>query len=345
MNRLSAIAWFAVTVGLAVPALPAGATTIDVASTFPLELPLFSEAVSSLARQIGDLTDGSVNLVFHAPGDLASAADAMEMVSTGKLAAAWSTAGQLSQRDVAFEALSSIPFGPDTNEYLAWLLEGGGLQLSRKLFADYGIYNVPCLIMPPEGAGWFSTEIKTVEDLKGLRIRYFGLGGRVLARLGATLVRLSPDQLVGALQRHEIDAAEYSLPAMDLVLGLNRVARYYYFPGWHQQTTLYELYFALDTWRGLTPKQQRVIETACAVTMRDGIARAANQQTSALRDIKASGIKLRRWSPQLLLAFEASWAEMADELKKTNPRFREILESYQRFRDDYAFWKRISYLP
>lgn len=344
MNRLSMIAWFAVAVGALSPALPVGATTIDVASTFPVELPLFVEAVSSVARQVDELTDGEVKLVFHPPDDLASAADAMEQVSAGRLVAAWSTAGQLSQRDAAFEALSSIPFGPDTNEYLAWLFEGGGLQLSRALFAEHGIHNVPCLILPPEGAGWFSTEIRTVEDLKGLRIRYFGLGGRVLAKLGATVVRLTPDKLVDAMQRHEIDAAEYSLPAMDLVLGLNRVARYYYFPGWHQQTTLYELYFNLATWQGLSVKQQQTIETACAVAMRDGIARAATIQTAALRDIRASGIKLRRWSPQLLLAFEAAWAEVADDLKKTNPRFREILESYQRFRDDYAFWKRFSYL-
>jgi len=344
MLRLSSIAWSIAVACLASPAFSAGPLTIDIASTFPLSLPLFLETTHSLSRQVADLSDGGLTLSFHEPGQMASVAQTFDLVSEGKIAAALSTAGQFSSRDVAFEALSSIPFGPDANEYLAWLLQGGGLELSRKLFAEYGIHNVPCLVLPPEGAGWFSREIRTVDDLKGLKIRYFGLGGRVLSKLGATVVSLSPGEIVGALQRHEIDGAEYSVPSMDLVLGLQTVAKYYYFPGWHQQTTLYELYFAKGAWDGLSEKQQRVIETACAVTMRDGIARAATMQTAALKDIKANGVKLRRWSPMMLITFEAAWAEVAGELKTTNPKFREILESYERFRQDYAFWKRFSYL-
>jgi len=344
MLRLSSLAWSIAAACLASPAFSAGPATIDVASTIPLSLPLFVETIQSLSSQVADLTDGSLTLAFHEPGQLASGAQTFSLVKEGKIAAAWSTAGQFSNRDVAFEALSSIPFGPDANEYLAWLFQGGGLDLSRKLFAEYGIHNIPCLVLPPEGAGWFSREIRTVDDLKGLNIRYFGLGGRVLAKLGATIVPLFPSEIVGALQRHEIDGAEYSLPSMDLVLGLQTVAKYYYFPGWHQQTTLYELYFAKATWDGLTAKQQRTIETACAVTMRDGIARAAMMQTTALKEIKADGIKLRRWSPMMLMTFESAWADVAEELKKTNPKFREILESYERFRQEYAFWRRFSYL-
>lgn len=344
MIRLWAIAGLAVTASLATFAFASAATMIHVASTFPLSLPLFSEAAGRLSEQVDSLTDGEVKLVFHVPGDLAPASDTMNRVSSGEIAAALSTAGQFAGHDSAFELLSSIPFGPGTIEYMAWLFEGGGLTLSRELFASYGIHNVPCLILPPEGAGWFSKEIRSVDDLKGLRIRFFGLGGRVLARLGATVVQKSPDEIIDAIKSGEIEAAEYSLPSMDLTLGLQNVAKYYYFPGWHQPSTLYELYFGDATWRGLTPKQQETIETVCAAVMRDGIGRAETMQMDALEVIKTRGIKLRRWSPDLLLTFEAAWNAVAEDEMGTNPRFKEIYKSYERFRNNYGFWKRFSYL-
>jgi TRAP-type mannitol/chloroaromatic compound transport system substrate-binding protein len=344
MIRLSAIVGLALTAGLATPAWAGGTTTIDVASTFPLSLPLFSQAVASLTRQVESLTDGEVRLAFHEPGGLAPAAETLDLVASGKLAAAWATAGQFATHDSAFELLSSIPFGPDTVEYMAWLFEGGGLALSRDMFGAYGVHSIPCMVFPPEGAGWFSKEIRSVDDLRGLRIRYFGLGGRVLAKVGADVVQMPAGDIVGAMRRGEIEAAEYSLPSMDLVLGLQDVAKYYYFPGWHQQSTLYELYVNQAVWGKMTPKQQETIEAACAVVMRDGIGRAQTMQTEALQELKARGIKLRRWSPDLLMTFEAAWAAVADEQMATSPKFREVYESYDRFHKNYEFWKRFSYL-
>lgn len=340
----SGAVWFVIVAGLALPAVAADATTIDVSSTFPLGLPLFADTTKTITRQVSDLTEGGLQLVFHEPGDLAAATQTLDMVAEGKLAAAWSTPGVFTRHGAAFEALSSIPFGLDIHEYMAWLLRGGGLALSRKLFAAHDIYDVPCLILPPEGAGWFSKEIKTDNDLRGLRIRYFGLGGRVLSKLGAKVVPIPAGEIIGAMQRHDIDAAEYSLPSMDLVLGLNKVADYYYFPGWHQQTTLYELYFNKSVWESFSDKQRETIETACSVTMRDGIASAAIMQIDALRNMKSSGVKLRRWSPRLLLELEAAWGEVANELRQTDAGFREIMDSYEEFRKDYVYWKRFSYL-
>lgn len=344
MNRVSAIAGLAVSASLVTSAFAGAATTIHVASTFPMSIPLFSEAAGRLTDQVASLTGGEVSLIFHVPGDLAPANSTMDKVSNGELSAAFSTAGQLGRQDSAFELLSSIPFGPDTVEYMAWLFEGGGLTLSREIFAGYGIYNVPCMVLPPEGAGWFSNEIRSVDDLKGLRVRFFGLGGRVLARLGAEVVQKAPGDIVDAFKSGEIEAAEYSMPSMDLTLGLQNVAKYYYFPGWHQPSTLYELYFSEATWRGLTAMQQETIETVCAAVMRDSIGRAQTMQTAALEEIKKHGIKLRRWSPDLLLTFEATWSAVAEEEMVANPKFRQVYKSYERFRDSYEFWKRFSYL-
>ncbi len=344
MIRQLAIAGLAFFASLVASAHAGDAKVIHVASTFPLSLKLFSEATGRLSEQVDSLTGGEVQLVFHVPGNLAPASSTVDRVATGELAAAWSTAGQFATHDSAFELLSSIPFGPDTMEFMAWFMEGGGLTLSRELFASHGIHNVPCMVLPPEGAGWFSKEIKSVDDLKGLRIRFFGLGGRVLARLGADVVRMAPGDILDAIKKGEIEAAEYSLPSMDLTLGLQNVSKYYYFPGWHQPSTLYELYFSGATWHSMTEKQQQTIETVCAAVMMDAIGRAEIMQSEALEEIKKRGIKLRRWSPELLLTFEATWGKVADEEMAANPHFKQIYESYVRFRDQYGFWKRFSYL-
>jgi TRAP-type mannitol/chloroaromatic compound transport system substrate-binding protein len=344
MSTPTAIAALALSASIVTSAFAGDAKTINVASTTPLSLPLFSEAAARLSEQVRTLTGGDVKLIFHAPGELAPASETLERVSAGEVDAAWSTAGQFASHGSAFELLSAIPFGPSTVEYMAWLFEGGGLALSREMFAGYGIHNVPCLVLPPEGAGWFPKEIRSVDDLKGLRIRFFGLGGRVLARLGAEVVQKPAGEIVDAIKKGEIDAAEYSLPSMDLTLGLQNVEKFYYFPGWHQPSTLFELYFSDATWRRLSAEQQETIDTVCAAVMRDGIARAEAMQTSALEDIKKRGIKLRRWSPDLLLTFEATWGAVADEEMAANPRFKQVYESYERFRDGYEFWKRFSYL-
>lgn len=317
---------------------------VHVASTFPTSLPLFSEAMGRLSEQVDSLTDGEVKLVFHVPGDLAPASTTLAKVGTGEVEAAWATAGQMAGRDSAFDLLTSIPFGPDSIEYMSWIFNGGGLTLSRELFASYGIHNVPCMVFPPEGAGWFSKEIRSLDDLKGLRIRFFGLGGRVLSQLGAEVVQLSAGEIVDAIKSHRIEAAEYSLPSLDLTLGLQNVAKYYYFPGWHQPSTLFELYFNQTTWQRLTPKQRDTIETVCSAVMRDGIGQAEAMQMDALEQIKKSGITLRRWSPDLLLTFEATWNTVAKEEMAANPKFKEIYESYERFHENYSFWKRFSYL-
>ncbi len=344
MFRLLVIAGLVAHTSLATLAFASEAKVIHVASTFPTSLPLFSEAMGRLSEQVDSLTDGAVKLTFHVPGDLAPAYTTLAKVGTGEVAAAWATAGQLAERDSAFDLLTSIPFGPDSIEYMSWIFDGGGLTLSRELFASYGIHNVPCMVFPPEGAGWFSKEIRNLDDLKGLKIRYFGLGGRVLSELGAKVVPLSASEIVDAIKSKEIDAAEYSLPSLDLTLGLQNVAKYYYFPGWHQPSTLFELYFNLAAWQELTPKQQDTIETVCAAVMRDGIGQAEAMQMEALDKIKKNGITLRRWSPDLLLTFEATWNKVAKAEMAANPRFKEIYESYERFHENYSFWKRFSYL-
>lgn len=187
----------------------------------------------------------------------------MDAVSQGSVDVAWAGAGWYSGKDTAFNMFSTVPFGPGIGEYLAWMYHGGGLQMAREMFAKYNLHNVPCLIIPPEASGWFRKEIKSVADLKGLKMRFFGLGAKVMEKLGVATQQLPSGEIFQALQLGTIDATEFSLPAIDQRLGFFQVAKFYYFPGWHQQATFFDPYFNKAKWDAYPDRYKAIVELAC----------------------------------------------------------------------------------
>ena len=170
-------------------ALPLGAQAqqkirINLANAFPNSLTLIGEAPVRLSQKLNRISGGTLELRVNEPGALVPALQAIQATGQGSVDAAWSNAGFFAGTDSAFNMFAAVPFGPAIPEYLAWLYHGGGLQLSREMFGKHGVYNVPCAIIPPEASGWFRKEIKSVGDLKGLKMRFFGLGAKTMAKLG-----------------------------------------------------------------------------------------------------------------------------------------------------------------
>ncbi len=323
---------------------PPAPVEIDIASTFSSSLPMLGQGMQRMIDRVALASGGALVLRLHEPGALAPAAQTVEAVARGSVAAAWAGAGWFAGRDSAFNLFSTVPFGPAAAEYLAWLDHGGGLQLSRELFHAQGVHNIPCALLPPEASGWFRQEIRSVEQLRGLRIRFFGLGAQVMERLGARTVQLPPGEIAAAFAAGTIDAAEFSVPSMDLPLGLHRHARFYYFPAWHQQATLFDLYVNLDRWRALSTQHQTIIELACSDLIREMLARGEAEQGGALRDLQEEGVQLRRWSPEILVAFEDAWNAVVAENIRANPNFERVWKSYDAFRSTYAIWRRLNFL-
>jgi TRAP-type mannitol/chloroaromatic compound transport system substrate-binding protein len=173
-------------------------------------------------------------------------------------------------------------------------------------------------------------------------MRFFGLGAKVMAKLGVATQQLPPGEIRRALETGAIDAAEFSLPAMDQLLGLQQVARYYYFPGWHQQATFFDLYINKARWDALSGQDQAIIELACGDTVREIIARGEAAQWKALKQMQTEGVQLRRWSPEILVAFENAWNQVLAEESEANPNFRRIYDSYAAFRANYRIWHYLS---
>ena len=239
---------------------------------------------------------------------------------------------------------SPVPFGPGAGEYMGWMKHGGGTKLMKELHAKYNVEVIPCGLISPEASGWFRKEIKSVEDLKGLKMRFFGLGANVMQKLGVSTQLLQAGEIFQALQLGTIDATEFSMPMMDLTLGFHQVAKHYYFPGWHQQTTINELIISKKKWAEFSAAQKAIIENACDALMLQQFAEGEAGQGKPLAEMKAKGVTLHRWPKEMLDAFEKAWNEVAQEQIAKSPEFKKAWDSYTAFRKEYALWKDLGYL-
>jgi TRAP-type mannitol/chloroaromatic compound transport system substrate-binding protein len=318
---------------------------INMANAFPNSLTLIGEAPVKLAKKLERISAGTIDLRVNEPGALVPALQAIQATGQGSIDAAWSNAGFFSGTDSAFNMFAAVPFGPGIPEYMAWLYHGGGLQLSREMFGKHGVYNIPCAIIPPEASGWFRKEIKSVNDLKGLKMRFFGLGAKAISKLGVATQLLAPGDIFQALQLGTLDATEFSLPVMDQKLGFHQVAKFYYFPGWHQQATFLEFYINRKKWDALADQHKAMIEASCGELMRDVIAEGEATQFRAMQEMRdKNGVQIKKWPPEIMAAFEKAWNEVIAEESKANPNFKRVYDSYAKFRKDYAIWREHGYV-
>jgi TRAP-type mannitol/chloroaromatic compound transport system substrate-binding protein len=317
---------------------------LQMASSYSNTLPLLGESGLAFTKKVARASGGSIDIKFNEPNALVPVLQSFDAVSQGSVDMAWTASSFWSGKDSAYNFFSSVPFGPGSAEYLAWLTYGGGKQLMAEMYEKNGIHAMSCAIVPPEGAGWFRKEIKSLDDLKGLKMRFLGLGAKVMEKLGVSTQLIAPGEIYQALQLGTIDAAEFSTPVMDLKLGFHQVAKYYYLPGWHQQATAIDLLVNKKKWDAFSETQKAVLEMACGDSIRDTIASGEATQFGAIKEMQAKGVQIKQWSPEIIAAFEKSWTEVAQQEAATNPNFKKVYESYSKFRSDYAVWRDAGFL-
>jgi TRAP-type mannitol/chloroaromatic compound transport system substrate-binding protein len=314
------------------------------AGSFPASLIQLGTLGTRFETLIDRVSGGNIQLKYFEPGALVPTLEIFDAVSTGAVDAGWSGSGFWAGKVPALQFFTTVPFGPAPGEYLAWMEFGGGRQLFEELYAPHNIHPVHCGMISPEGSGWFREEIATIDDLKGLKMRFFGLGGKVVEKLGVSAQLLAPGDIFPAPELGTIDAAEFSMPAIDLELGFHQIAKHYYMPGWHQPSSLLELIIHKPHWDALTEAQQSLIEMACGDSIRWGIAEGEAIQFGALQELQDKGVTLHYWSPEILAALEAAWVEVAAEESAKNADFKRVWESLSAFREDYTLWREYGYL-
>lgn len=316
----------------------------DMQSTYPGALTQLGTLGKQLEQRLATMTGNRIQIKFQEPGAVVPALEAFDAVSSGAVQAAWSTPGYWTGKEVALALFASVPFGPSAGEYLAWMKFGGGQQLMDEVYGRYGIKSLICGVIAPEASGWFRKEIRTVADLRGLKMRFFGLGAKVMEKMGVSTQLLAGGDIFPALERGTIDATEFSMPAIDLSLGFHQVAKHYYFPGWHQQSTLFDLMMNKAIWDRLPAQDKALIETACDAQVTHGLAEGEAIQGRALRELQSKGVTIHKWSPEILAALRRGWDEVAAEEKAKNRVFARVWDSLQAFRAEYKVWKDVGYL-
>lgn len=317
---------------------------LNMGSAFPGKLVQLGSLGKSLSKKVQLISGGSVQLKFFEPKALVPPLEMFDAISSGSLDAAWSTPGYWFGKEPALAVFSAVPFGPRAGEYLAWYYYGGGKKLMEDIYAKHKIHSIMCGVIAPEASGWFRKEIKSVEDLKGLKMRFFGLGAKVMQKVGVSTQLIAGGDIYPALERGSIDATEFSMPAIDLNLGFYQIAKHYYFPGWHQQATLFDLMISDKKWKELSKTQRAQLEVACGDNIREGLAEGEAIQGKALAELKKKGVTIHRWSPEVLADLEKAWQEVVGELTASNADFKKVWASFSKFRGEYDVWKKLGYL-
>ena len=302
--------------------------------------PIVGEQVIWLADSISQMTAGNLNIKVYDPDKLVGALEVLDAVSSGKVDMGYSASGFWMGKIPASPLFCSIPFGPNASEYQAWFYHGNGMKLYQEMYDTYN-FNVKVLIcgmIPPETSGWFAKEINSLDDLQGLKMRFFGLGGEVMKKLGVAVRLLPPGEIYPALEKGVIDATEFALPNIDEQLGFYKVAKYNYFPGWHQQTTTFELLINKDVWNSLPQHQQAIIENACQANIVRGIAAGEGSQGPAMKRNTERGVEQVTWPPEMIEAFRTTWLEVVEEKSAADPFFNKVWDDLQQFRADYKVW-------
>ena len=321
---------------------------LKVPMAYPSKLPGLGTTILWMEERVEMLSGGTIKIKVYEPGELIPAFEMLDAVNAGKVNASYGVSGYWSGKFSAADFFTAVPFGPEATEYIAWIYYGNGMKLWQEMYDSNGM-NVKaflCGVLPPETSGWYVKEIKSLDDYKGLPIRFFGLGGKTLQNLGASVTLLPGGEIFAALEKRAIEGAEFSMPAIDTKLGFYKIAKYNYFPGWHQQATLFELLINKDVWNGMSDRQRLVIETLCMASTLNTMAWAESIQAPVLlENVKKHGVKLEYWDDDMLAAIEKSWNQVAEENSAKDPFFKKVWEDLQSFRGEYKIWKDYAFLP
>lgn len=321
--------------------------TFEMTSAFGKNLPILGTAGVDFVEKINGISD-EVEFEHFDPGELVPTLEALDAVSNGSVDAAYTTSGYWQGKITAASLFAAVPFGPEAGEFLGWMLYDDGMELFQRMYTQNG-YNVkvlPCGIIAPETSGWFKNEINSLADLEGLNMRFFGLGAEVMQKLGVSTSLLAGGDIFPALERGAIDATEFSMPRIDARLGFHQIAKYNYFPGWHQPATLFELLINIDRWEDLDETAQKQIEVACLANITTNLAEGEATNFSAMvENVEQNGVTIKQWSPEMLNAFETSWNEVAAELAAEDAYFAEVWADLQEYRAGYKTWGDTIYLP
>jgi TRAP-type mannitol/chloroaromatic compound transport system substrate-binding protein len=312
------------------------------ASSFPKSLDILFGSAEKIAGRVSALTEGRFEMRIFGAGEIVPPLQVLDAVQNGTVECGQTASYYYVGKNPAFAFDTALPFGMNARQQNAWMYYGGGGELMRELFRQYNIVAFPGGNTGTQMAGWYRKEIKSVADLKGLKMRIAGLAGQILARLGVVPQQIGGPEIYPALEKGTIDATEWVGPYDDEKLGFHKVARYYYYPGWWEGSAQGSIYVNAKHFAALPPSYREAFEVACAEANVHMLARYDAKNTEALRRLVAGGAQLRPLPRPVLEACYKAAHELYGELAEKSAEFRKIYQSWARFRDEQHLWFRVA---
>jgi TRAP-type mannitol/chloroaromatic compound transport system substrate-binding protein len=308
------------------------------ASSFPRGLDALYGSADRLSQKLEQLTEGRFRIRPYAAGELVPALQVLDAAQQGTVQVGHSAGYYYTGKNEALAFDTGVPFGLTSRQQTAWLYEGGGGELMRELYADFGIIPFPAGNTGAQMGGWFKREINTVGDLRGLRMRIPGMGAQVMNRLGVTVQVLGGPEIYPALERGAIDATEWVGPYDDEKLGLHRAARFYYYPGWWEPGPSMSFMVNRQAWDALPVAYQQAFEVAAAYAAQSTQAIYDVQNAPALERLIAGGTQMRRFSDEIMSACATGTTQLLDQQAGRDAGYRRIYDAYRSFREDSFRW-------
>lgn len=314
-------------------------------TAFSFDWPALGDTAKWFSERIEAASGGNVQLRAYEPGKLVPAFQILDAVKDKKVEAGYTWLGYDQGKIASAPLFAAVPFGLEPWEFTAWWYQDGGEKFAHEIYAKHNAVPLLCGIMGPEGAGWFRKEIKSLEDLKGLKIRFAGLGGEVMQKAGASVTVLPGAEIFPALEKGAIDATEFSMPAIDEKIGFQKLVKNYYFPAWHQPFTAMHLLVNKELWDKTGKANKAAIENACMAATLKSLSRGEAAQPPALKNLQAQGVKLQSLPEKVLRELEKLTEQVMQEKAAKDPDFKKVYEHQRAFEKSYKVWKDKAYLP
>ncbi len=311
-------------------------------STFPKSLDTLYGAAEAFTKYVAEATDNKFQIQPFAAGEIVGMPQALDAVSNGTVEMIQGPGYYWVGKDPALALMADIPFSMNVRQRQAWLLEGGGQQLVNEFVAKFNVHTVPAGNTGTQMGGWFRKEVKTVQDLQGLKFRIAGLAGQVMAKLGAVPQQIPGGDIYPALERGTVDAVEWVGPYDDEKLGFSKVAPYYYYPGFWEGGPSIHLFVNQAKWKELPKAYQAILTTASSYANNDMLAKYDARNPAALRRLLGAGTQLRPFSQEILEAAYKAANEVYDEVSAKNADFKKVYESVRGFRNEEYLWFQVA---
>lgn len=313
-------------------------------TSWPKSLDTIDGGAQKVCERIKAMTGGRFTIQPYAAGEIVPGLEVLDAVQNGTVECGHTASYYYVGKNPALAFGTSVPFGLTAQQQNAWYYHGGGLEIMHELYSDFNVINFPAGNTGAQMGAWFKKEVKSLQDLKGLKMRIPGLGGKVMSRLGVNVQVLPGGEIYLALERGAIDAAEWVGPYDDLKLGLNKAASYYYYPGWWEPGPTLEVQVNKSQWDKLPVEYQEIFKTAAMEANLNMLSKYDALNRTALKSLLDSGTKLTAYPTEILQAAKKATFDYYAEESAKSPTFKKVYDQWNKFRSEIWQWNKINEL-